>query len=136
LTFAFSTDESDMFLPHNYPVETVAYTGTHDNDTTLGWWRTAPNDQREFAARYLSIDPDDPVGGFLDGLWDSRAMFALAPMQDLLRLGSSARMNIPGTTDANWQWRLLPSQVADGGVAMQLRGLNDRHGRASGSQVS
>ncbi len=136
LTFAFSTDESDMFLPHNYPVEAVAYTGTHDNDTTLGWWRTAPDDQREFAARYLSIDPDDPVGGFLDGLWGSRAMFALAPMQDLLRLGSSARMNIPGTTDANWQWRLLPSQVADDGVAMQLRGLNDRHGRASGSQVS
>ena len=136
LTFAFSTDESDMFLPHNYPVETVAYTGTHDNDTTLGWWRTAPNDQREFAARYLSIDPDDPVGGFLEGLWGSRAMFALAPMQDLLRLGSSARMNIPGTTDANWQWRLHPSQVADDGVAMQLRGLNDRHGRACGSQVS
>jgi len=136
LTFAFSTDESDMSLPHNYPVETVAYTGTHDNDTTLGWWRTAPNDQREFAARYLSIDPDDPVGGFLEGLWGSRAMFALAPMQDLLRLGSSARMNIPGTTDANWQWRLLLSQVADDGVAMQLRGLFDRHGRACGSQVS
>jgi len=136
LTFAFSTDESDMFLPHNYPVETVAYTGTHDNDTTLGWWRTAPDDQREFAARYLSIDPEDPVGGFLDGLWGSRAMFALTPMQDLLRLGTEARMNIPGTTDANWQWRLLPSQVADDGVAMQLRGLNDRHGRASGSQVS
>lgn len=136
LTFAFSTDESDSFLPHNYPVKTVAYTGTHDNDTTLGWWNTAPDDQRKFAARYLAIDPEDPVGGFLDGLWGSRAMFALAPMQDLLRLGSEARMNFPGTTDANWQWRLLPSQVADDGVVMQLRGLNDLHGRASGSHVS
>jgi 4-alpha-glucanotransferase len=136
LTFAFSTDESDTFLPHNYPIETVAYTGTHDNDTTLGWWRTAPKSQRAFATRYLSIDPQDPVGGFLEGLWASRAMFTLAPLQDLLRLGSSARMNIPATTDANWQWRLLPSQITDDEVSMQLHDLNDRHGRASGSQVS
>jgi 4-alpha-glucanotransferase len=125
-----------MFLPHNYPIEAVAYTGTHDNDTTLGWWTTAPEHQRDFATRYLSLDQEDPVGGFLDSLWGSRAMFALAPMQDLLRLGSSARMNVPGTTAANWQWRLLSQQIADDGVAMQLRGLNDRHGRASGSQVS
>jgi len=136
LTFAFSTDESDMFLPHNYPVETVAYTGTHDNDTTLGWWRTAPEYQREFAARYLSVDPEDPVGGFLDGIWGSRAMFALAPMQDFLRLGSEARMNIPGTTDANWQWRLVSDHIADDGVVAQLRDLNDRHRRGSESHVS
>ena len=136
LTFAFSTDETDPFLPHNYPVETVAYTGTHDNDTTLGWWRSSPENQRAFATRYLSIDPSDPVGGFLDGLWDSRAMFALAPLQDLLRLGSAARMNIPATTDANWQWRALSSQIAGDDIAMQLHDLNDRHGRASGSQVS
>jgi 4-alpha-glucanotransferase len=136
LTFAFSTDESDSFLPHNYPVETVAYTGTHDNDTTLGWWRTAPEREREFAASYLSIDPEDPVAGFLDGLWGSRAMFTIAPLQDLLRLDSAARMNIPGTTDANWRWRVLPSQFADDGVAAQLRDLNDRYERSSGSQVS
>ncbi len=136
LTFAFSADESDAFLPHNYPIETVAYTGTHDNDTTLGWWRTAPEQERAFATRYLSIDPEDPVAGFLNGLWGSRAMFALAPLQDFLRLGSAARMNVPGTTDANWRWRLLPSQVGDDGVATQLRDLHDRHGRASGSPVS
>ncbi len=136
LTFAFSTDETDSFLPHNYPVETVAYTGTHDNDTTLGWWASAPEEQREFAARYLSIDPSDPVRGFLEGLWGSPAMFALAPLQDLLRLGSPARMNTPSTTDGNWQWRLLSGQIADAGVATQLRDLNDRHGRASVSQVS
>jgi 4-alpha-glucanotransferase len=136
LTFAFSTDESDSFLPHNYPVETVAYTGTHDNDTTLGWWRTAPKQERKFAARYLSIDPKDPVTGFLEGLWGSRAMFALAPLQDLLRLGSAARMNMPGTTDTNWQWRMLQSHVADDRVAVQLRDLNGRHRRVSGSQVS
>ena len=136
LTFAFSTDETDPFLPHNYPVESVAYTGTHDNDTTLGWWTSAPEEQREFAARYLSIDPNDPVRGFLEGLWASRAMFALTPLQDLLRLGSSARMNTPATTDANWQWRLLSDQIAGDGIATQLQDLNERHGRASGSQVS
>ncbi len=136
LTFAFSTDESDSFLPHNYPVKTVAYTGTHDNDTTLGWWRTAPESEREFAARYLSIDPEDPVAGFLQGLWNSRAVFAIAPLQDLLRLGSAARMNEPGTTDANWQWRVLPDQIADDGIATQLGHLNDRYGRASVGQVS
>ena len=136
LTFAFSTDESDSFLPQNYPVETVAYTGTHDNDTTLGWWRSAPESQRVFAARYLSLDLDDPVAGFLEGLWASRAMFALAPLQDFLRLGSAARMNVPGTTDANWQWRVLSSQIDDDEVVTQLHTLNSRHGRVSVSQVS
>lgn len=136
LTFGFSTDESDPFLPHNYPVRTVAYTGTHDNDTTLGWWNSAPAGEREFARRYLSLDPADPVGGFLDALWDSRAMFAIAPVQDLLRLGSSARMNTPGTTDGNWRWRLLPDQLVDDRIAGQLRDLNDRYGRVSGSHVS
>ncbi|MEA2010405.1 MAG: 4-alpha-glucanotransferase [Actinomycetota bacterium] len=136
LTFAFSTDESDSFLPHNYPIETVAYTGTHDNDTTLGWWTSAPEHERAFATRYLSIDPDDPVRGFLEGLWASRAMFALVPLQDLLRLGSTARMNIPGTTDANWQWRVLSGQIAGDEVVTQLRDLNDRYDRSSGSQVS
>ncbi len=136
LTFGFSTDESDPFLPHNYPVWTVAYTGTHDNDTTLGWWNTAPAREREFARNYLSLNEEDPVGGFLDALWESRAMFAIAPVQDLLRLGSAARMNTPGTTDANWQWRLLPHQLSDGPIMEQLSERNDRYGRASGSQVS
>jgi 4-alpha-glucanotransferase len=136
LTFAFSSDESDPFLPHNYPVEAIAYTGTHDNDTTLGWWESAPKSETEFAARYLALDPDDPVTGFLEVLWGSRAMFAIAPMQDLLRLGGSARMNVPGTTDANWQWRLLPGQFTDDAAMADLRDLNDRYGRLSGSEVS
>jgi len=136
LTFAFSTDEDDPFLPHNYPVETVAYTGTHDNDTTLGWWKSASKRERAFARDYLSLDPADPVRGFLEALWESRAMFAITTVQDLLRLGSAARMNIPATTDANWQWRLLPDQLSGDRIRGQLRDLNDRHGRASGSHVS
>ncbi|MEN8113919.1 MAG: 4-alpha-glucanotransferase [Actinomycetota bacterium] len=129
LTFAFSTDETNTFLPHNYPEETVAYTGTHDNDTTLGWWESAPEAQREFAARYLSVDPEDPVAAFLEALWASRAMFAIAPLQDLLRLGTAARMNVPGTTDANWQWRVSAIQLEDEDWSDGLTDLNRRNGR-------
>ena len=136
LTFAFSSDESDPFLPHNYPIEAIAYTGTHDNDTTLGWWESTPESEREFAARYLSVDRNDPVTGFLEALWGSRAMFAIAPLQDLLRLDGSGRMNVPGTTDDNWQWRLRPDQFEDDSVMKGLRDLNERYGRRSGSQVS
>jgi len=136
MTFAFSTDESDSFLPHNYPAEAVAYTGTHDNDTTLGWFRSAPESEREFASSYLGLNPSDPVTGFLESLWASRAMFAIAPMQDLLRLDSSARMNTPGTTDANWRWRMSESQMNDERVPMQLLRLNERYNRMSGSRVS
>jgi 4-alpha-glucanotransferase len=136
LTFAFSSDETDSFLPHNYPVEAIVYTGTHDNDTTLGWWRSAPDDEREFAARYLAIDEDDPVAGFLEALWASRAMVAIVPLQDLLRLDSSARMNIPGTTEANWRWRVTEDQITDERIPAQLIDLNRRHRRTSGSPVS
>ncbi|MEN8234862.1 MAG: 4-alpha-glucanotransferase [Actinomycetota bacterium] len=130
LAFAFSSDDTNPFLPHNYPVETIAYTGTHDNDTTLGWWESAPEAEREFAGRYLSVDPADPVAAFLEALWGSRAMFAIAPLQDLLRLGSPGRMNIPGTTDANWQWRVSASQLEDDRWFDELSDLNQRHGRA------
>jgi 4-alpha-glucanotransferase len=136
LTFAFSSDDSDSFLPHNYPIEAIAYTGTHDNDTTLGWCRTAPDNEREFADRYLALDENDPVAGFLEALWASRAMVAIAPLQDLLRLDSSARMNIPGTTDANWRWRVTEGQITDERIPAQLIDLNRRYGRTSGSQVS
>ena len=136
LTFAFSSDESDSFLPHNYPIEAIAYTGTHDNDTTLGWWKAAPDTEREFAASYLALDRSDPVKGFLEALWESRAMVAIAPLQDLLRLDSSARMNIPGTTDANWRWRATHDHITDERIPAQLNDLICRYRRAPGSQTS
>ncbi|MGB5186181.1 MAG: 4-alpha-glucanotransferase, partial [Acidimicrobiia bacterium] len=71
--------------------------------------------------------------GFLDALWASRAMVAIAPLQDLLRLDSKARMNIPGTTDANWRWRVTRDQIADDRIPEQLIDLNRRYGRASTS---
>ena len=131
LQFAFTDGEHDPFLPHNYPTNTVAYTGTHDNDTTLGWWGSAPDAETNFAAWYLDIDGGDPVGRFLEVLWGSAAMFTIAPLQDLLRAGSADRMNTPGTMADNWQWRVGSDDIG-GALADQLRGLNGRHGRHTG----
>jgi len=128
LQFAFSTDEHDPFLPHTYPQNTVAYTGTHDNDTTLGWWETAPIEERRRAAAYLGIDDGDPVGRFLEALWGSAAMFAIAPLQDLLRAGPSDRMNLPGTTGGNWQWRVDRDEIGPA-LVEQLQTLNTRFDR-------
>jgi len=133
LQFAFEGETDDPFLPHRYPLNTVAYTGTHDNDTTLGWWQAARPAHRAAAAAYLDADPGDPVAAFLEALWGSAALLVLAPLQDFLRLGSSARMNSPGTTDGNWQWR-APELTAD--VGHQLMRLNAAHGRSSGIHVS
>ncbi|RPI24154.1 MAG: 4-alpha-glucanotransferase, partial [Actinobacteria bacterium] len=114
LQFAWYTDDHNPFLPHNYVHNTVAYTGTHDNDTTLGWWRTAPRRERRRAAKYIRIDRADPVAGFLETLWESVAMYAIVPLQDLLRLGPEGRMNEPGTTSGNWTWRADGAQMASG----------------------
>jgi 4-alpha-glucanotransferase len=130
LQFAFSTDRDDPFLTHNYPTNTVAYTGTHDNDTTLGWWQSAPPEERDFAAEYLDIDDADPVGRFLEVLWASPAMFAVTTLQDLLRGGPGDRMNTPGTTSGNWQWRARRDDIGPA-LVEQLRSLNQRHGRIS-----
>jgi 4-alpha-glucanotransferase len=135
LAFAFSDDETNDHLPHRYPFNSVAYTGTHDNDTTLGWWRSATEHERAFAARYLSVDPQDPVRAFLEAVWSSRSRFAIAPTQDLLRLGPEARMNTPGTTDGNWGWRLSPDDLAGDRIRSELRSLNDAYDRVSGSRI-
>jgi 4-alpha-glucanotransferase len=128
LQFAFDTDDTNDFLPHRYPEATVAYTGTHDNDTTLGWWETAPAEELAFARRYLEMEDADPVSAFLDSLWGSKAMAVVAPLQDLLGLGSEARMNVPGTTDGNWRWRALPDEISEG-IRDRLATLNRDHDR-------
>lgn len=130
LQFAWYTDEYNSFLPHNYIHNTVAYTGTHDNDTTLGWWQTAPSKEIAYATEYMGVDPKDPVEAFLETLWGSSAMFTLAPLQDFLRLGPEGRMNHPGTTTGNWTWRASAAQL-EGGWNDELASLNRRHGRSS-----
>lgn len=104
--FAFLDGPEDPFLPHNYPVRCVVYTGTHDNDTALGWFETAPEIERDFCLRYLGTNGKDLSWEMIRDIWRSVAMFSLAPMQDLLSLGPKSRMNFPGRPSGNWTWRM------------------------------
>lgn len=117
LQFAFGDDPlAEVYLPHTYIPGCVAYTGTHDNDTTRGWYEAPPGTttqppeeveaERSFVRRYLGPGPaDDVPRGLVRLAWGSVADTAIAPLQDLLALGSEARMNTPGTAEGNWSWR-------------------------------
>ncbi|MGD2027149.1 MAG: 4-alpha-glucanotransferase [Anaerolineales bacterium] len=121
--FQFGLEEGneDPFVPHNYEEHCVAYTGTHDNDTSAGWYSSASPDHQAFARYYLNLG-ENPTNleftwAMIHRLWQSAAVFVLAPMQDFLGLGTEARMNYPGTTSGNWQWRMrkeaLSQELAD-----------------------
>jgi 4-alpha-glucanotransferase len=122
LQFAFSGAENP-FLPHNYPTNCVTYTGTHDNDTANGWYETAPDGERDFAHRYLETDGSNFAWDLVRAAWSSVAVYAIAPMQDLLGLGTEARMNFPSTLGGNWSWRLDASALSDQ-LGDKLRELN------------
>lgn len=128
LQFAFASDPDDPFLPHNYPENCVVYTGTHDNDTTLGWFMTAPEEEREFARKYLDSDGNDIAWDMIRSLWSSVAMFSLAPMQDLLSLGPEARMNFPGKPAGNWDWRMKDRDLNEA-LGKRLEEINYLYGR-------
>jgi len=117
LQFAFS-DPANPYLPHNYTsTRWVVYTGTHDNDTTVGWFQSLDSATRDFVLKYLARDGQDIAWDFIRLAWQSVAVLAIVPLQDVLRLGSEARMNTPGRMAGNWSWRvpasMLTSQVAD-----------------------
>lgn len=116
LQFAFGRDATcGIYKPHNWTYDTVAYTGTHDNDTSVGWWCTvrlddpgAPaglKDEREYARDYLNINGEAVHWAFLRCLIQSPARLVIAPLQDVLGLGGEARMNFPGKAEGNWAWR-------------------------------
>jgi 4-alpha-glucanotransferase len=128
LQFAFDDDETHPFLPHNYPERCVAYTGTHDNQTVTGWWATASTAERDLAMRYLDWDGSYPAPRFLEAVWESPDLFAVAPLQDFLGLDDSGRMNTPGTTSGNWTWR-VPEGALSPELAESISDLNARHGR-------
>jgi 4-alpha-glucanotransferase len=130
LEFAFDGEPHNPHLPENYIERTVAYTGTHDNDTIVGWWREASESERHEAARRMAGEPGEIEWGFLRMLADSRANLVIAPLQDVLGLGSEARMNTPGTTAGNWGWRLRPGQTTPE-LAARLRHLAGEAGRGN-----
>jgi 4-alpha-glucanotransferase len=122
LQFAFGTDpQAPDFRPHNYQRNLVVYTGTHDNDTTVGWWTgeaghsTRSNEdireERDYVSRYLALDGQSVQWAFIRAVMASVANTAIVPVQDLLGLGSDARMNRPGVASGNWRWRLTPEQL-------------------------
>lgn len=111
LQFAFADTPENRYLPHNYERDTVAYTGTHDNDTTLGWYRTALDWERDHVRRYLARDGSDVAWDLIRLAWSSVASYAIAPLQDILNLGTEARMNFPGRPQGNWAWRYQALQL-------------------------
>ncbi len=123
LQFGF-VDPKDPFLPHNYTSNCVAYTGTHDNDTVGGWFETAPEHERHFARRYLGVSGGDISWDMIRSVWSSVAVYALAPMQDLLGLGGDARMNFPSKLGGNWEWRMSDADMSES-LASRLREFNE-----------
>jgi 4-alpha-glucanotransferase len=117
LQFAFGGATEDRFLPHTYEHNTVVYSGTHDNDTTRGWYAAATKPERDFCRRYLGRDGSDITWDLIRLAWSSVANLAVAPMQDVLDLGSEARMNLPGRPSGNWSWRFRASAVTPQVVA-------------------
>lgn len=112
LQFAFDPREESDYLPHNYNSHSVVYTGTHDNDTVMGWVKTAPKECVNFAKQYLNLTKEEGYNwGIARGAWGSVSDLAIVPMQDLLGLGSDARMNTPSTLGGNWTWRATEDQI-------------------------
>ena len=123
LQFGF-VGAQDPFLPHNYVSNCVAYTGTHDNDTALGWLATAPETERKFALKYLNSDGSDFAWDLIRAVWSSVAVYAVTPMQDALSLGTEARMNFPSRLGGNWAWRMSEADMSEA-LAHKLREFNE-----------
>ena len=134
LQFAFDAGEAGVlspdnrFLPHNHERDSVVYTGTHDNDTTRGWYEGRTTEEREYLHRYSPPSDPEIEWRFIRMALASVCRFAVFPLQDVLGLGSEARMNTPGTTGKNWTWRFSADSL-DTAIARRLRGLTVLYGR-------
>lgn len=129
LQFAFDSREESDYLPHNYMNNSVVYTGTHDNDTTLGWYNTLNKRDKAFARRYLNIKSGKDVHWeFIRAALASVSDTAIIPMQDYLGLGAEARINIPSTLGNNWKWRMSDGQLTEE-LAEKIRKMTILYGR-------
>lgn len=146
LQFAFVPDGSGAaYRPHNLERRVVAYTGTHDNDTIVGWWDNTERDstgsdenarkQREFALTYLGPSAEPINCRMVRAVLSSVAQVAIAPMQDVLGLGSDARMNRPGVGEGNWRWRMLPGAFT-AGMRQWLREMNEVYDRLPAAEAA
>lgn len=115
LEFGFDSRDSGgrTYQPHNYPANSIAYVGTHDNSTAIGWFGEVSKEDQAYAMDYLNIhDGDSLAWGMIRAIWQSPADTAIAQMQDVLELDDSARMNIPSTLGGNWSWRMKSSDLS------------------------
>jgi 4-alpha-glucanotransferase len=124
LQFALGDDPTNPHLPQNHERECVVYTGTHDNDTTTGWWGSLSDDDRA----QTRLDPARPAWSLIEVAWSSPGALAIAPLQDVLGLGNEARMNLPGSQQGNWRWR-FPKRALTTENAAALRELTARSHR-------
>jgi 4-alpha-glucanotransferase len=116
LQFAFDGDSTNPHLPENYVENAVVYTGTHDNPPTRGWFEELPAEERERVWKYLrerGAKSSEAARALMELGWSSRAALAVAPLQDLLNLGTETRMNVPGRPEDNWRWRATEDMLAD-----------------------
>ncbi len=131
LHFAFGSGADNIYLPHHYTRDFVAYTGTHDNDTSVGWYQVSSSEgERDYARKYTRSDGSDIAWDLIRLAWASVANTAMTTAQDLLALGHDARMNMPSTVGPpNWCWRMLPGALDDA-IAARLAELTAIYGRA------
>src|SRR5690606_35528804 len=111
LQFAFGGKADNLYLPHNHRVNTVVYPGTHDNDTTAGWYAGAEEHVRDHVRRYFRISGEEISWDFVRVSYASPANLAVIPLQDLLSLGPEGRFNTPGKSQGNWTWRYQEEQL-------------------------
>jgi 4-alpha-glucanotransferase len=135
LQFAFDSEESSDFLPHTYNKNCIVYTGTHDNEPVEGWFKKAKANDRIFALNYCHGKARTIHWDMIRTAWASVANTAIAAMQDLLGLGSDARMNLPGSTENNWEWRMKDDD-ANEILAEKLADLTQLYGRVNNNSVS
>ena len=131
LQFAFDSREASDYLPHTYSENCVVYTGTHDNDTTRGWFSQASKECREFAMEYMrrpELEDETLAWEFIAMAMSSVAAACIIPMQDYLCLGSEARINTPSTLGGNWVWRLKDGQIKDE-LAKEIKAMTKLYGR-------
>ncbi len=140
LQFAFGGDSNNHDLPHNYVENCVAYTGTHDNDTVVGWFNSQagagstrrPSEisrEHDHCLKYLHSDGGEINWDFIRAVWASVAGIAIAPMTDVLGIGSEGRMNLPATTSGNWDWRMAKNSLSPE-ISARLKELTEIYGRA------
>lgn len=136
IQFAFDSREGSNYLPHTYTEHCVVYTGTHDNDTLLGWMKTAPKQSVKFAKEYLNLTAEEGYNwGMMRGAWSSVGELAIVPMQDIIGLDSKARMNTPSTLGGNWQWRATADQIT-GKLAKRIYSYMEMYGRLPEKEVA